>query len=393
MKVAILSACLVGAAYAQSGAWQQCGGKGFAGSTTCVSGYTCSAQNEWYSQCVPGNSGPNPTTAPTSAPSTAKPTNPTPKPSSSSSPTVVPSNAPTTAKPSTGGGFCDLPKAPKWTSTGALANPKNGWVSLKDFTNVVYNGKHIVYGSVYTGKGYASTGFAPFTNWSDMATAAQNPMPFSAPTPTLFFFRPKNIWHGSFQRERRSAEKPLFTGSNPAGSPTGFLDQTIIADDKNIHLFFAADNGSIYKSSMPIGNFPGSFGSSYTTVMSDTRANLNEAVQVYKLQGQNKYFMIVEAFGSQGDYFRSFTAPTLDGPWSVHAGSEPGFAGKDNSGVTWTNWISHGDLVRTNPDETFTVDPCNLQFLYQGKDPSSNAAYDMLPFKPAVLTLQNPVRS
>ncbi|KAG9416160.1 hypothetical protein AC1031_000558 [Aphanomyces cochlioides] len=135
MKVALLSACLVGAAYAQ------CGGKGFTGPTTCVSGYTARLKTN-------GNSGSNPT----SAPSTAKPTNPTPKPSSSSSPTVVPSNAPTTAKPSTGGSFCDLPKAPKWSSTGVLANPKNGWVSLKDFTNVVYNGKHIVYGSVYTGK-------------------------------------------------------------------------------------------------------------------------------------------------------------------------------------------------------------------------------------------------
>ncbi|CAK4759787.1 unnamed protein product [Aphanomyces euteiches] len=328
-----------------------------------------------------------PTKAPTKAPTTAKPVVSTAKPTTSSTPTVVPTSAPTTtAPPSNGGAFCDLPKAPQWTSTGPLANPQHGWVSLKDFTNVVYNGKHIVYGSVYTGTGYASTAFAPFTNWSDMATATQLTMPFSAPAPTLFYFRPKNIWvlayqWGSARFTYRtstdptdvnswSAENPLFTGANPAVTPTGFLDQTIIADDKNIHLFFAADNGNIYKTSMPIGNSPGNFGSSYTTVLTDTRANINEAVQVYKLKGQTKYLMIVEAFGSRGDYFRSFTAPSLDGPWTVASGTEPGFAGKANTGVTWTNWISHGDLVRTNPDETFTIDPCNLQFLYQGFDPS-----------------------
>lgn len=32
--------------------WYQCGGKGWTGPTTCVSGTTCKVQNDWYSQCL-----------------------------------------------------------------------------------------------------------------------------------------------------------------------------------------------------------------------------------------------------------------------------------------------------------------------------------------------------
>ena len=307
----------------------------------------------------------------------------------------IAANVPSSSSPSA------LPKTFKWTSTGPLAQPKSGWVSLKDFSCVVYKNQYIVYMSRVNNAGTAYSGaMMTFSDWSDMATAPQYPIPVGGVAPTLIYFTPKKIW--VLMYEWGPWPFTYLTSTDPT-NPSGWsaphklydgssIDETVICNSTTAYLFFANDNGNIYRASMPIGGFPGTF-TNPKTIMTDTKANLFEAVQVYAVKGTNQYLMLVEAMGHSGRYFRSFTATDLAGSWTPLAASESNpFAGKANvtfgPGNAWTSDISSGDLVRTNPDETQTIDLSSLQFLYQGLGPhAAGLTYNQLPWLPGVLTL------
>ncbi|KAG9076234.1 hypothetical protein FS749_012016 [Ceratobasidium sp. UAMH 11750] len=62
--VACALSALAAAGYvaAQQPAYAQCGGQGWTGGTTCVSGYVCTYSSQYYSQCLPGTAAPTTTT-------------------------------------------------------------------------------------------------------------------------------------------------------------------------------------------------------------------------------------------------------------------------------------------------------------------------------------------
>ena len=86
---------------------------------------------------------------------------------------------------------------------------------------------------------------------------------------------------------------------------------------------------------------------------------------------------------------RSYTATSLSGTWTPQATSEARpFASKLNSDVTWADNVSSGDLFRENPDQTFTVDACRLEFLYTGRVNQPPESFGLYKYRPGLLTLK-----
>ncbi|KAJ7615569.1 cellobiohydrolaseII [Roridomyces roridus] len=100
--VLALAAILPAFVNAQGAVWSQCGGTGWTGATTCVSGATCTFSNPFYSQCLPNSNGGGGTTTPTNPPTTSSGPTTSTGPTSVSSAPSGPSQTPAAGNPYAG---------------------------------------------------------------------------------------------------------------------------------------------------------------------------------------------------------------------------------------------------------------------------------------------------
>jgi cellulose 1,4-beta-cellobiosidase len=97
----------------------QCGGIGYNGPTCCQSGWSCSAQNAYYSQCLQGSGGGSPPPPPPPSTTTTTTTTTTKK-ASSASPTTTTT---TTSKASPVGGSSSVVTTTTTSPAGSNSSP------------------------------------------------------------------------------------------------------------------------------------------------------------------------------------------------------------------------------------------------------------------------------
>ncbi len=284
---------------------------------------------------------------------------------------------------------CPLPDTFSWTASELLISPPADVVSIKDPTVVLFNDRWYVYATTIDGSNLNMTFFS-FADWTGAPAATLTPAGSNdnltgyKAAPQLFYFSPDQTWYLVYQ-----TPEPAYSISREPGNlqswsaMTRFMDMPalltdagdsgidywVICDDTDCYLFFSALNGILYRARTTKEAFPDGFEGTTEIVMEDETLLLHDSSNVYRIAGTDQYLLLVSAIGAVGRYFRAWTAGRLDGDWTPLADTpEHPFASRLNvTGADWaTDGINHGEMLRRNPDETMTIDPCHLEYLFSG---------------------------
>ncbi len=261
--------------------------------------------------------------------------------------------------------------------------------------------------------GRSAIEYCSFTHWTEANGSPRTLLPVSESdyycAPQVFYFRPHRKWYLVYQMGVPGVDKmwvaystttdigdaqswtraePILDGGKDDPRQVGGLDYWIICDDQRAYLFLTSLDGRMWRLWTRLEEFPRGFGHCELAL----KANIFEASHTYRLKGSGRYLTLIEENGRR--FYKAYLANRLDGEWTPAADTaEQPFAGWKNIrpgiGVEpWTDNVSHGELVRDGSDETMTVDPANLRFVFQGmweKD-KTGSAYGQFQWRIGLLT-------
>ena len=281
----------------------------------------------------------------------------------------------------------------KWTVSSPLIyparRPPEVVYSVKDPTIVRYEDRWHLFCTIRGQKRSHQIEYLCFEDWKDANTAKRYVLTLSEVyfcAPQVFYFTPHKKWYLICQvsdGSRNPSLQPAYSTTDNLADPTSWskptllfsrqpdninawIDFWVICDATRAHLFFTSLDGQMWRSETKLADFPG--GWSQPTVV--LRGDIFEASHTYYLKGLDKFLTIVEAQADGRRYYKAYLAETLDGEWMpLAATKDKPFAGPANTtptGARWTDSFSHGELIRSGFDQTLTVNPNNLMFLFQG---------------------------
>lgn len=233
--------------------------------------------------------------------------------------------------------------------------------------------------------------YCKFDNWQNAQSAKRTLLPISDSdyfcAAQVFYFRPHNQWYLVYQMGVAGSKKmwvafsttsdiadplswtkakAMLDGGKSDPRTVGGLDFWIICDDSTAYLFFTSLNGKMWRMQTDIESFPNGFDHCQIALTGP----IFEASHTYKIRGRDQYLTLIEQKGRR--HYKAYVADQLSGQWKPLADTEANpFAGFHNirpmdGATTWTDNVSHGELIRHSNDERLIIDPDNLQFLFQG---------------------------
>jgi hypothetical protein len=282
----------------------------------------------------------------------------------------------------------------------------------KDPSVVFHDGKWHVFMTVKL-QGRTVMEYCSFTNWDQANESKRTLLKVSDRdyfcAPQVFYFEPHRKWYLIYQvgvpgqdkmwvaysttshvdrPESWTPARPILDGGPNDPRQEGGIDYWIICNDERAFLFFTSNNGKMWRLWTNLSDFPNGFRDCQLVLT----GQIFEASHTYRLKGLNRYLTIIEQDGRR--YYKAFIADRLDGEWTPIANSpERPFASWKNIRPAqdvepWTDNVSHGELIRDGVDQTLTVDPDNLRFVFQGMLDQEKAgkSYGQFPWRIGMLT-------